>query len=86
MGCGFHVVKGDTASEPGHRTPQPPVSDPVPYAQTLAALLEGQSQLKTEFAEVKASLAAYNELHAKRYDDLIALLSDFLAKVFAPSP
>ena len=96
--CGFQVVKSDpSASEPG---PSPPVSGPVPSCQMLTALLEGQSQLKSElaeikvvqsqlttaFAEVKAAIAAQNELHDKRYDDLIALISDFLAKVFPPSP
>ena len=84
MGCGFQVIKSDpSASEQG---PRPPVSDPVPSAQALTALLEGQSQLKAELAEVKAAVAAQNELHAKCYDDLIALISDFLAKVFPPSP
>ena len=92
------MVKSDpSASEPG---PRPPVSGPVPSSQMLTALLEGQSQLKSElaeikavqsqltsaFAEVKAAVAAQNELHDKRYDDLIALISDFLAKVFPPSP
>jgi len=44
MGCGFRVVKRDLfAFEQGHRTPLPPVSGPVPSAQTLDALLLGQS-------------------------------------------
>jgi len=82
MGCGFQVVKGNhTASEQGHRTPLPPVPGPLPHAQTLDALLLGQSQLKTELAEVKATLAAENELNAKRHADLIALMSDFFAKL-----
>jgi len=85
MGCGFRVVKGDlSAFEQGHRTPLPPVPGPVPSAQTLDALLLGQSQLKTDLAEVKATLAAETELNAKRHADLLALLSDLSAK-FSPS-
>ena len=49
--CGFQVVKSDpSASEPG---PRPPVSGPVPSSQMLTALLEGQSQLKSELAKIK---------------------------------
>jgi len=78
VGCGFKVVKGElSASEQGHRTPLPPVSGPVPSAQTIAV----QSQLKTELAEVKATLAEEKELNAKRHADLLALLSALSAKL-----
>jgi len=52
--CGFQVVKGDPCAS--EQSPRPPVPGPVPSAQTLNALLTGQSQLKSELAELKAAV------------------------------
>ena len=77
MGCGFRVVKGEpSASEQGPRT-----ISAVPSAQMVDALLADQSQLKTELAEVKATLVEERALNAKRHADLLALLSDLSAKL-----
>ena len=58
MGCEFSLVKGtQTATEQGPRTPFPPIPGTSSSEPTVDALLQDQSQLKTELTEVKEAIA-----------------------------
>ena len=85
MGCGFTLVEGP-ASEQGTRTPFLPVPESSSSGSSIDALLQDQSQLKTELTEVKGALAEEKALNAKRHEDLLALLSALLAKLSPPAP
>jgi len=85
MGCGFTLVEGLT-SEQGERTPFPPIPGSSSNGPSAEALLQDQSRLKTELTEVKGALAEEKTLHAKRHEDLLALLSALSAKLSPPTP
>jgi len=87
MGCDFTLAKGEqTATEQGPRIPFPPVPSISSSEPSVDALLQDQSRLKTELTEVKEALAKEKAQHAKRHEDLLALLSALSAKLSPPPP
>ena len=87
MGYDFTLAKGEqTATEQGPRTPFPPVPVTSSSEPSVDALLQDQSQLKTELIEVKEALVKEKAQNAKRCQDLLALLSALSAKLSPPPP
>ena len=71
LGCGYEI--GGSVSKQGRRPPRPPVSEQP--STKVEAVLEDNARLKDELSAVKAALAEEQALSAKRYADLLALLS-----------
>ena len=85
MGCSFTLVEGP-ASEQGARTPFAPVSGSSSAHPSVESVLSDQVKLKSELTEVKDALLEEKALNAKRYEDLLALLSALSAKFTPPAP
>ena len=64
----------------------PPISGSSSSKPSVDALLLDQSRLKTELAEVKATLAEVKVLNANRHEDLMSIPSILTAKFSSPSP
>ena len=80
MACGFTLVEGP-ASKQGIRTPFSLVLGSSSSGPSVEALLQDQSQLKTELTEVKGALVEEKALNAKCHENLLALLSALSATV-----
>ena len=84
---GFKLIKGaHTASAQGLRTPFSPVPGSSSSEPSVDALLLDQTRLQIELAEVKVALAEEKALNAKRYEDLMSILSVLTAKFSSTPP
>jgi len=85
MGCGFDLIRaGDHSDELGGQTPFPPVPRPTPSQPAASASSSAQQLLQDEITAMKGTLQEEKELNAKRYEDLLVLLTALQTKPPAP--
>ena len=86
IGCGFDLVKGELPnSAQGPQTPHSPVPSGSCSGTSFEALLQEQHRLQFELDELKVALTEEKALHAKRHEDLLALLAALTAKLSPPA-
>jgi len=83
IGCGYTLVEGPTTGQ-GVRTPFPPVSGSSSAWSSVETVMHDHAKPKSKLSEVKDALAEEKALNAKRYEDLLALLSTLSAKLNPP--
>jgi len=87
MGCGFDLIQErDPSSEQGVQTATPPIPCSFSSQPPVAALQQEQQRLQDEITVVKGVLQEEKELNAKRYEDLLDILTALTAKLSPPAP
>jgi len=85
MGCGFALIKGgDRSEDQGVQTPTVPGPRPTPSQPAASASPSEEQRLQDEITALKGTLREEKELNAKRYVDLLALLTALQPKPPAP--